>query len=134
MMVDVNISTDVKAYGVPQAPAVEREERNKSQVTPVGDASGASGAAVDEKALHGRPAKKPVSEEEVKKSLEMIEKRLSEMSTKLSFSLSREPDAVVVQVKDSSSGEVIRQIPSEETLELRAKLDDLAGLLFDTKA
>lgn len=133
-MIDVNISTDVKVVGVPQAAAVERRDRDKPQVAPVADSGGSSGAAVDDKVLHGRSPSRPVSEEEVKKSLEMIEKRLSEMSTKLSFTLSKNPEAVVVQVKDTNSGEVIRQIPSEEVLALRKKLDELAGLLFDTKA
>ncbi len=133
-MVDINISTDIKGVGIPQVAAVEREDRDKPRVAPVGDAGGSSGAAVDDKVLHGRAPSRPVSEEEVKKSLEMIEKRLAEMSTRLSFSLSRDPEAVIVQVKDSASGEVIRQFPSEEVLALREKLDELAGLLFDTKA
>lgn len=133
-MVDINVTTDVKAFGVPEVPAVEREDRNKPQVAPVGEATNPSGAAVDEKTLHGRSARKPVSEEEVKKSLEMIEKKLKEMSTTLSFSLSKEPEAIVVQVKDNNSGEIIRQFPSDEILALRAKLDEFVGLLFDTKA
>ncbi len=133
-MVDVNISTDVKALGVPQVPTIAREDRDKPQVAPVADAGGLADTAMDDKVLHGRPLKKPVSGEEVKKALDMIKKRLAKMSTKISLSLSEDPKAVVVQVRDSESGEIIRQFPSEEVLELRAKLDELVGMLFDTTA
>jgi hypothetical protein len=40
----------------------------------------------------------------------------------------------VVQVRDSNTGEVIRQIPPEQVTRFRDKLEKLRGILFDGKA
>lgn len=54
---------------------------------------------------------------------------------KLAFEIEGEDDqTLVVQVKDQTSGEVIKQIPSEAILRMRERLSDLIGTLFDEKA
>ncbi|WP_418135240.1 flagellar protein FlaG [Psychromonas sp. GE-S-Ul-11] len=58
---------------------------------------------------------------------------LHDMKRNLSFSIDDELGKSVIIVKDSDSDEVIRQIPSEELVVLRKKMDDVAGILFDTK-
>ncbi|WP_282338197.1 flagellar protein FlaG [Pseudomonas sp. PS02288] len=52
----------------------------------------------------------------------------------LDFHLDDSSGRVVVQVVASDSGEVIRQIPSEEALELAANLDGMRSLLFREQA
>ena len=51
-----------------------------------------------------------------------------------SFSLDDSTGRVVVKVTDSTSGEVIRQIPSEEALRLAERLDEARSLLFKAEA
>jgi len=43
-------------------------------------------------------------------------------------------DELVVKIVDRDTDEIIRQIPAEEILELRAVLDDLRGNLVNTKS
>ena len=38
------------------------------------------------------------------------------------------------QIKEKKSGEVVRQFPPEELLNLRTKIEDLVGMIFDEKA
>jgi flagellar protein FlaG len=59
---------------------------------------------------------------------------LSEMSIKLNFKIRKETGDVVVQVINEETGEVIRQLPQEDMLKLREKLEDLKGVLFDGKS
>ena len=40
---------------------------------------------------------------------------------------------IMVQVTSQNSGEVIREIPPEELLDLAARMEELAGTLFDEK-
>jgi flagellar protein FlaG len=40
---------------------------------------------------------------------------------------------VVVEIKNRETDEVIKQIPSEEILELRVKMEELTGMLLDEK-
>jgi uncharacterized FlaG/YvyC family protein len=39
----------------------------------------------------------------------------------------------MVQITDQSTGDVIREIPSEEFLDMAAKLQEMVGLMFDAK-
>lgn len=52
----------------------------------------------------------------------------------LDFHIDDSTGRVVVQVIASDSGEVIRQIPSEEALQLAANLNDMRSLLFREQA
>ena len=75
----------------------------------------------------------------------VIEKALAEISEfvqsnnrKLAFSVDEDSQRPVVKVKDSESGEVIRQIPSEEVLALSQRIKELqtdvgaaVGVLFN---
>lgn len=52
----------------------------------------------------------------------------------LAFSLDDSSGKVVVKVTDSASGEVIRQMPSEEALRLAESLEEVRSLLFKAEA
>jgi flagellar protein FlaG len=52
----------------------------------------------------------------------------------LSFSVEGAGGQVVVKVTDSTSGDVIRQIPSEEALQLAEHLSDARNILFKAEA
>ncbi|QDX81330.1 hypothetical protein B9N43_08795 [Denitratisoma sp. DHT3] len=52
----------------------------------------------------------------------------------LSFSIDDESGKTIVKVSDAQTGEMIRQIPSEEMLELARSLDKLQGALLRQEA
>ena len=52
----------------------------------------------------------------------------------IAFQLDDDSGRVVVSVTDRATGDVIRQIPSEEALELAAHLSDARSLLFKAEA
>jgi uncharacterized FlaG/YvyC family protein len=51
----------------------------------------------------------------------------------LNFSVHQASGHIMVTVTDETTGEVIREIPSSELLNLAAKLDEMVGILFDEK-
>lgn len=51
----------------------------------------------------------------------------------LNFSVHQASGQIMVTVTDETTGEVIREIPSSELLNLAAKLDEMVGILFDQK-
>lgn len=140
---DVNVNSEIKGVGLTvAAPAVERADRLKSPVTPVAAGTDSTPGALGDKELHRRDGRQKqdggqkqndASTEDLGKVVEEIQKRLDAMGTRLNFAINKEPDAVVVKVTDRESGELVRQIPSEEVLALREKLQELSGLLFDEK-
>lgn len=59
--------------------------------------------------------------------------RLSELVTghKLQFNVNQELDKVIVRVVDTSTNEVIREIPSEDLQRIQARMKHAIGVLFD---
>ncbi|MDX1723034.1 MAG: flagellar protein FlaG [Pseudomonas sp.] len=52
----------------------------------------------------------------------------------LNFSLDDSSGRIVIKVTDSASGDVIRQMPTEEALRLAESLDEVRSLLFKAEA
>lgn len=135
-MVDINMQSDVKVHGVvAPVPAIEQEDRQKSPVAPVQPMGDTARSALDDKALHRSPKEdRKLSKDELVENLKAIQSRLNQMGTRLGLDIEETAEVVVAQITDRTSGEVIKQIPSEEVLALRKKIDDLVGILFDSEA
>ena len=52
----------------------------------------------------------------------------------LHFSLHQETNRTIVRVINEETQELIREIPSEEVLDIIVKMDEMMGILFDKKA
>lgn len=76
------------------------------------------------------PSDQP-SREQVKQAVEEMRKSLSEAaSSNLQFSIDDDTGQTIVRVTDRQTGELIRQIPSEELVELAKSLDRMQGMLL----
>ena len=62
---------------------------------------------------------------ELQEAVAKVESFLKVQNRDLAFSVDENTSRSVVTVKDSTSGEVIRQIPSEEVLKLAERIQDL---------
>lgn len=58
-------------------------------------------------------------------AIEDVESFIQMQNRNLAFSIDEDTDRAVVTVRDSDSGDVIRQIPSEEVLALAERIQDL---------
>lgn len=57
---------------------------------------------------------------------------MDDLQTSLGFSIREELNhQVVVEITDRKTNEVIKQIPSEELLTIKGKMEELTGLIFD---
>jgi len=84
------------------------------------------------KTYNEKPEKEPLSAEETKQITVDLNEYMNDLQTNLRFSIYEKLDhQVVVEIKNKQTDEVIKQIPSEELLELRVKMEELTGLLFD---
>ena len=78
--------------------------------------------------------KKALSTEETEQITVDLNEYMSDLQTNLRFSMYEKLDnQVIVEIKNRETDELIKQIPSEELLELRVKMEELTGLLFDAK-
>lgn len=76
----------------------------------------------------------PASRAELETAMSNIQEFVQSVRRDLNFSLDDGNGRVVVKVTDATSGEVIRQIPSEEALKLAENLTEVRSLLFTAEA
>lgn len=65
---------------------------------------------------------------DVQNSLDVVKE------TKLQFSIHEATGEEMIIVSDKETGDLIREIPSEEFLDLAAKVEQMIGLIFDRTA
>lgn len=77
---------------------------------------------------------KPVDPQELERALQEVRKVVEPVARNLQFSIDSDTGRTLVKVVDSTTKEVIRQIPSEEILSIAKALDKLQGLLIKQEA
>lgn len=65
---------------------------------------------------------------------EINDKFSSIVNTSFSYQLHEATNRFVVQIKNSDTGDLLREIPSEKSLDFTAKMLEMAGLLVDEKS
>jgi flagellar protein FlaG len=119
-------STGVRDGGVSSA-AESRQKQgfsNLTAVSPVDDQSVARAVT---------PAQE-VSREQVEDAVATIQEFVQSVRRSINFAVDDGSGRVVVKVTDAGSGDVIRQIPSEEALKLAENLSEVRSLLFQAEA
>ena len=78
--------------------------------------------------------KKPVMNPiDVHKAVEKLNSLARSQQRNVSFSVDKEAETTVIKITKTETGELIKQIPSEEILALRVKLRNNIGWLIDSK-
>jgi flagellar protein FlaG len=75
----------------------------------------------------------PVSEKVVIDAIERANKALQGPNTRFQFSVHKKTHEIMVKVIDNDTGEVIREVPPEKTLDLVAKMWEMAGIIVDER-
>lgn len=75
-----------------------------------------------------------VGVDQVREAVDKIERVVSPAAQDLRFSIDDETGITVVKLIDTETQTVLRQIPTEEVLEISKALDKLQGLLVRNKA
>lgn len=75
-----------------------------------------------------------VTREQVESAVSTIQEFVQSVRRDVNFALDDGSGRVVVKVTDAASGDVIRQIPSEEALQLAESLEEVRSLLFKAEA
>ncbi len=73
------------------------------------------------------------SVQEMEKAATDVQIILKRLNTELRFEVDSTLKEVHVKLVDPDTGEVIRQIPSEEVVALRKKMKELVGILYGAK-
>lgn len=83
--------------------------------------------------LEKQGASLSIGEEHLIRTIENAVKSLQGPQTTLDISIHEKTHEIMVKVLNRDTGELIREIPPEKTLDLVAKMMELAGILVDEK-
>jgi flagellar protein FlaG len=72
-------------------------------------------------------------EKSSEKLVDELNKELSILNTRLSFSVDEKTNKTVVRIIDTSNNDVIKQFPPEYLLKVSQKITELIGLVVDEK-
>lgn len=78
----------------------------------------------------GGESKQP-SNEQIKKAVEALNKKMS--NSEAIFGIHEKTNRITIKIVDKDSKEVIRELPPEKTLDMIAKVWELAGILVDER-
>lgn len=105
-------------------------------VTPSGKPVPAEQAVVADNGINVTAAKPipPPSEGDLKSALNAINKYLAPNSNDIQFVQDKDSGITLVQVVDTATGTILRQIPTQQVVEISKDLAKLQGLLVKEKA
>jgi flagellar protein FlaG len=72
-------------------------------------------------------------EEEVKDSVKDVNEIVKKVKEGLSFQIHEDTEELMVQVVDVNTDEVIKELPPEEMLDLKARIHEMVGILINEK-
>lgn len=71
--------------------------------------------------------------EQMHEVVDRLNEQMKENNRNLGFSVDHKINTYVVTVRDSNTGEVVRQIPTDVVVKFAHSLEDMKGLLFNEK-
>ena len=74
-----------------------------------------------------------ISADDLKAAIVSLNQNLQKMNRNVHFSIDAASGKNVVRVTNRNTGETVRQLPSEETLQFLRNLDNMMGIIFDQK-
>ncbi|MFW5829924.1 MAG: flagellar protein FlaG [Planctomycetota bacterium] len=120
--IEMNVATQVGDVNRPQQHQRDRQEQQAAaQASDTGDES--------------KIAVQSITADEVRSAAAELQQVIEVASGReLAFDIFEDTASLFVEISDRSSGEVIKQIPSEEVLQLRTRIQELVGVLVNEQA
>lgn len=108
---------------LPRSPAKDSSQIAKPEMVPVPE----SGQSLPSEGKALPPKVADLNQGQLQEAVKQINDYVQSVQRDLTFSMDGESGRTVIRVIDSGSGELIRQIPSEEVLALASYLQDLGA-------
>ena len=132
MSVQVQSQVQTKPAAQPAKSSVEYTDVSAQETVQQVDNTTSVVTNTQEKGNSGQEdgGKQP-SNEQIKKAVETMNKKMS--NSEAVFGIHEATNRVTIKIVDKESKEVIREFPPEKTLDMIAKVWEMAGLLMDER-
>lgn len=76
---------------------------------------------------------KEISKEELDSAIENLNSQMEMLDTNIEFGYNDKLNSLYVNVMEKSTGKLIRQFPTEQTMKLAEHFKEIVGMIFDKK-
>ena len=122
---------DISSLGVASSPVAQQQP-------PAPQAQGAAGPPAAQPATQASSAQQMPSAEQVQQAVMTVQQMVQSQASNLQFSVDQATGRTIVTVVDTSTNQVIRQIPSKEMIAIAHAIDQMQakgqGLMMTQKA
>ena len=98
----------------------------------VSSALNAADPSVKQNGLADKAGREEVPEEELRQRVNQVNAQIANTNVTLKIRVDQETGKNLVTVVDRETGEVIREIPPEETVRLEARIEKMIGIFVDS--
>ena len=90
---------------------------------------------IENRNVENKEKEKNISSKILEKIAEELNDYMDDLQTDLGFTINNKDNnhQVIIEIKNRKTNEVIKQIPPKELLEIKKKMEELTGLIFDHK-
>ncbi len=71
--------------------------------------------------------------EDLDNTIKKLNEQMNSLNFNIKFGFNDKIDSMYVDVTEKSTGRLIRQIPSKETMKIAEKMKEIIGMIFDKK-
>lgn len=120
----------------PTAPAEKPAEYTSANVTPTEKIDATTAVVENAQSKNQYNAEQSTEQqaanEQIKKAVEQINKKMASQSEAV-FGIHEGTNRVTIKIVDKTTKETIKELPPEKTLDMIAKVWEMAGILVDEK-
>jgi flagellar protein FlaG len=133
-MTAMQVQNTVKVQPVDTSNSQNTDVISENSATPkldetTAEVAKASKSSEDNKDYNGQKQKEP-DLEQIKKAVEDINKKIN---TEAVFGIHEDTNRVTIKLVDRDTKKIIKELPPEKTLDMIAKVWEMAGILVDEK-
>tara|TARA_B100000700_G_C14763871_1_gene723412 strand:+ start:93 stop:488 length:396 start_codon:yes stop_codon:yes gene_type:complete len=130
MDMELNINSINSQINQNQKPSESNSIENQKEITKLDDIDYKENA--EKIADQKQELSEVVRKQDFNTAIESVNNYVEMFNNKVSFSID-EKSREIIHVYDNESGDLIRQIPPKEMIELVDKLEEIAGIIFNNK-
>lgn len=98
-----------------------------------GKGSGSEGAGGQQQAANAKQPQRQQQSEQLKKAIAEMNRKINNSNEEAVFGVHEDTNRIMIKIMDKETKEVIKEFPPEKTLDMIARIWEMAGILVDEK-
>lgn len=129
--VNTEVPEDGQTVNVDETTAAVTRPQTENEKEKEGESGGST--SQQQQAAGSRKAQVQQQSEQLKKAIAEMNKKINNSNEEAVFGVHEDTNRIMIKIMDKDTKEVIKEFPPEKTLDMIAKIWEMAGILVDEK-